>query len=61
MDFPEDVKLPTLANGYESISLSGSTVKMDYESIEEAIAILRGQYAVGTLTAKIVQPRPKQF
>lgn len=59
IDFPEEVKLPTLANQYESIAITGTTVKMDYEPIESAIALLKGQFAVGTLTAKIIQPSPE--
>jgi hypothetical protein len=31
---------------------------MEYCGIEEAIAVLKDQYAVGTATAKIVQPKP---
>ncbi|MGH2412309.1 MAG: hypothetical protein ACRDEA_01145 [Microcystaceae cyanobacterium] len=37
VDFPEDVKLPTQANQYERMSLSGTTVKMDDAPIEGAI------------------------
>ena len=58
VDFPEDIKLPILPDQYQTISLAGATVQLDYCRIEEAIAILKEQYAVGTVTAKIIQPRP---
>jgi len=34
---------------------------LEYCGVGEAIAVLRDQYVVGTVTAKIVQPRPKGF
>ena len=59
LDFPEDVKLPILPDQYQTVSLSGAAVNLEYCKIEEAISVLRKQYAVGTVTAKIVQPRPE--
>ena len=59
VDFPEEVKLPILPDQYQTISLSGAAVQMEYCGIEGAIAILKEQFAVGTVTAKIIQPRPK--
>jgi inner membrane protein len=59
VDFPEDVKLPILPDQYQTVSLSGAAVNLEYCSVEEAISVLKDQYAVGTITAKIVQPRPK--
>jgi inner membrane protein len=58
VDFPEDVKLPILPDQYQTVSLSGATVNLEYCRIENAIAILRDQYAVGTLTAKVISPKP---
>jgi inner membrane protein len=58
VDFPEEVKLPILPDQYQTVSLSGAAVNLEYLGIEGAIAVLREQYAVGTVTAKIVQPRP---
>jgi inner membrane protein len=58
VDFPEEIKLPILPDQYQTIILSGATVQMDYCGIEEAIVLLRQQYAVGTITALIIQPRP---
>ncbi len=58
VDFPEEIKLPILPDQYQSISLSGATVQMDYCNIEGAIALLKEQYAIGTITAKVIQPLP---
>ena len=58
VDFPEEVKLPIQPDQYQTVSLAGAAVNLDYCSIENAIAVLREQFAVGTVTAKIVQPKP---
>jgi inner membrane protein len=58
VDFPEEVKLPILPDQYQTVSLSGAAVKLEYCGIEEAIALLKDQYAVGTVTVKIIQPKP---
>jgi inner membrane protein len=60
MDFPEEIKLPILPNQYQTIILLGATVQMDYCGIEKAIAFLKEQYAIGTVTAKITSPKPKE-
>jgi inner membrane protein len=57
VDFPEEVKLPILPDQYQTVSLSGAAVKLEYCGIEEAIrnaipsgiALLKDQYAVGTV------------
>lgn len=36
----------------------GETVQMDYCIIEETIAVLKSQYEIGTMTAKIIMSRP---
>lgn len=60
VDFPDEVKLPILADQYPTVSLSGSTVQMEYCGMIHAIALLKDQYVVGTVTAKIIQPKPRQ-
>ena len=61
MDFPEEIKLPILPEQYQTIMLSGATVNFDYCEIERAISLLREQYAVGTVTVKIVKPAPEEL
>ena len=58
IDFPEDVKIPIEPNQMVTASLMGSKIKFSYCSLERAIALLKEQYAVGTVEVKIVQPRP---
>jgi inner membrane protein len=58
VDFPEEVKLPIQPDQYQTVSLSGATVNLEYCTIEEAISVLKDQYAVGTVTAKIISPKP---
>jgi inner membrane protein len=58
VDFPEEVKLPILPDQYQTVSLSGAAVNLEYLGIEEAITLLKDQYAVGTVTAKIILPKP---
>ena len=59
VDFPEEIKLPILPDQYQTVSLSGAMVDLEYCGIGEAIAFLKEQYAMGNITAKIIQPRPK--
>jgi inner membrane protein len=58
IDFPEDVEIP-VQTGYPTAAVTGSTLKLSYEGIERAIAYLTEQYAIGSLSVKIVQPRPQ--
>jgi hypothetical protein len=51
--------LPILPDQYQTISLSEAAVKLEYYGIEDAITVLREQFAVGMVTAKIISPRPK--
>ena len=46
------MSLPILPDQYQTISLSGAMVNLEYCGIEGAIALLREQYAIGTVTAK---------
>ena len=57
IDFPEDVKIPIESNQMVTASISGSSIKFSYCDLERAIALLNGQYAVGTVEIKIVQGR----
>ncbi|WP_148045332.1 hypothetical protein ACLB6K_24565 (plasmid) [Microcystis aeruginosa FACHB-524] len=39
----------------------GLPSRLEYCGVGEAIAVLREQYLVGTVTAKIVQPKPDEL
>ena len=55
VDFPEDIQIPFTKNEYATASLNGTTLKISYCPLDKAIAILKGQYAVGTLEIKMVE------
>ncbi|VEP14735.1 conserved hypothetical protein [Hyella patelloides LEGE 07179] len=55
IDFPEDVNIPIEPNQMATASLMGSRVKFDYCSWDRAIALLKEQYAVGSIEIKIVR------
>lgn len=57
IDFPEDVELPVVT-GYPTTAVTGSTLKLSYERVEEAIAYLTDQYAIGSLSVKVISPSP---
>ncbi|NET08557.1 MAG: metal-dependent hydrolase [Merismopedia sp. SIO2A8] len=61
VDFPEDIKPAAQANQLMTLSVSGLTVKFNYCPLETAITELSDQYAVGTLTVRIITPAPGGF
>jgi len=44
---------------YQTMTVSGSTLTLDYYPLEQALLQLQGQYVMGTLTVKIMQPKPE--
>ena len=54
IDFPEDVKIPIEPNQMATASLTGSNINFDYCSLDRAIALLNGQYAIGTVEVKVI-------
>lgn len=59
IDFPEDVKLPIEPKQMQKASLSGGSLKFSYCPIDTAIALLRGQYAIGTIEVRTITPKPQ--
>ncbi len=59
VDFPEDVRIPIEPSQMPTAVLSGSRIKFSYCSLERAIALLNGQYAVGTVEIRTVKPKSK--
>jgi inner membrane protein len=57
VDFPEDVKIPVEPNQMVTAELVGSSLKLNYCGVGNAIALLREQYAVGTVEIKVVKLR----
>lgn len=58
IDFPEDIRIIENLKEYETLKLSGTSITFNYCPIEKAIAALKDQYGNGTLTAKIISPKP---
>ena len=58
IDFPEEVNISIKPKQYVTASLAGSTLNFRWQSLDEAILLLRDQYAVGTIEVRIVQPQP---
>ena len=56
IDFPEDVKIPIEPNQMITASVVGSSLRLSYCELDRAIALLKEQFAVGTVEAKVVQP-----
>ena len=57
VDFPEDVKIPIESNQMATAALSGNRIKFEYCGLSRAIALLNGQYAVGTVEVRIIQSK----
>ncbi len=55
VDFPEDVKIPIEPNQMATATLSGNRIKFSYCSWSRVIALLKEQYAIGTVEIKIVR------
>ncbi len=55
VDFPEEVEIPVEPNQMVTASISGNSLKFSYCELDRAIAMLKEQYAVGTVEVKIVQ------
>jgi inner membrane protein len=55
IDFPEDVKIPVEPNQMLTAEVVGSSLKLNYCGVENAIALLKEQYAVGSVEVKILR------
>jgi hypothetical protein len=58
VDFPEDIKVQVDPATYPVIEVTGSNVKLSWCPSEKVLVYLKDQYAIGTVTAKIISPRP---
>ena len=55
VDFPEDVRIAIEPNQMATATLSGNRIRFSYCGLGRAIALLNGQYAVGTVEIKVIQ------
>jgi inner membrane protein len=58
IDFPEEVPRTAKPNQLQTLSLTGNGALLNYCPIDVALIQLSGQYATGTITAKIITPKP---
>lgn len=58
IDLPEEVSIASPPNQLQTALLTGNTLSFTYQPIEQALLILKDQYATGTLIAKVISPRP---
>ena len=55
VDFPEDIQIPLKKHNYTTASLNGTTLKLSYCPLDDASALLREQYVVGTVEVRILR------
>ena len=55
VDFPEDVRIPIDPKSYGTVAIAGDVVTFEYHPLDKAVLLLREQYAVGTLQARVVR------
>jgi inner membrane protein len=54
IDFPEDVEIPVEPNQMVTAQVVGSSLKLNYCELGNAIAFLREQYAFGRIEVKVI-------
>jgi hypothetical protein len=59
IDEPEDITATGPPDEYPTFTRAGTSIDLSYCPLEVAIELLRGQFAVGTLTARTITPAPK--
>ncbi len=59
VDLPENVRLPVAPNQYISAQMAGTSVNYAFHPVEQVLGELVEQYGTGTLTMKIITPRPQ--
>ena len=58
IDSPDSVQIEQKADRLPTLSLSGSTVRLDHHPLTQAAKDLVEQYATGQLSARIITPNP---
>ena len=59
VDMPEDIKPINDVNKFTTAKLSTDTLTFEYHPINQAINNLKDQYVRGSVTAKVINPKPK--
>ena len=58
IDEPDDILNTNPPDQYPTLSKTGNLIDLSYCPIKKAIEVLSGQFAYGTLTARIITPAP---
>ena len=58
LDAAEEVVIVTKPNQLATLAIAGNTATLNHHPLESALVQLSGQFATGTLTAKVMMPRP---
>ncbi len=58
VDLPENVRLAVVPNRFASAQMTGSTVNYTFHPVEQVMGEMTEQYGTGTLTLKVVSPKP---
>lgn len=61
VDFPEEIKPQIDPRKLSTLTVTGTSVSLNYHPIEQAIRDLDDQYGLGTLQVKIFSVRPSGF
>ncbi|MBD2078465.1 metal-dependent hydrolase [Leptolyngbya sp. FACHB-17] len=59
VDLPENVRLPVVPNRYISAQTAGTSVNYSFHLVEQVLGEMTDQYGTGTLTLKVISPRPQ--
>ena len=59
VDLPENIRVPVMANQFITAKQADKTITLTFHPIEQALQQLSEQYVTGTLTAKVIAPRPQ--
>ncbi|MBW4541813.1 MAG: hypothetical protein KME43_22100 [Myxacorys chilensis ATA2-1-KO14] len=59
VDLPKNIRVPIIANQFQTAKLADKTITPTFHPLELTLQHLAEQYCTGTLTAKIIAPRPQ--
>ncbi|MBW4542576.1 MAG: hypothetical protein KME43_26105 [Myxacorys chilensis ATA2-1-KO14] len=59
VDLPKNIQVPVVANQFQTAKLADKTITLTFHPLESTLQQLAEQYVTGTLTAKLIAPRPQ--
>jgi inner membrane protein len=61
VDFPEDITPDFPSNKIATLTKTENRITLNYHPIDKGITDLQDQFVIGTINAKIINPRPERF